>query len=593
MGWLRAALGNTTLRDVAMLTAFFSGVHGLLLLDYAARWDGWVMYHRIVERDWAGLFALFRELGIPAHGYLHYLVGHLPHFMFWYKLTTFTSLLTATIVTYHLLGDFPAIGRADRLLLCMLMATFPANLVHIELIMMPFAVCYACFFVAAGAYRRSVRSHGGPRLFMRLVALGLFYFSFMMQSLLVFYAAFLLYALLTWPRDAERPSARLAAFLRRHGDFIALPVLFWSVRSLWFRPFGYYEGYNAFDLDLPSLVNSWGLALYGGLIVPLARGVQGFDQRPALALMVLAAVLLLRPLWDSAQWEWKGRLLVIGCGLVCVALLPYVVVGKHPKLEDVWTSRYAYLVPLGAAFLVYGSLKWYLSFLGAPRYVTMAAVSLVIAGFATANISNYLAFGIDGLKQEAMVLRFRDQKQIALAATVVVEDSARWLSAYDRPVRFYEYNGMLKQAFGDERRLGIQNDRYHNRAVMDRITTFYGRRWFFLSEYDACGPLIRVRLQSDGSRRNLARLYLRTVYLRLRDRTEERDALLRPLLTVQLLPPDASPSGPSGPPGPPFEPSASAPGSVGGGTQTYDSTEAVRCTYPPAPRPERGRHDTQ
>lgn len=544
LGSLRAALGNTTLHDLVVLAAFFGGAHGLLLLDYAPRWDGWLIYHRIQDRDWPVLFAAFRALGIPAFAYLHYLVGQLPYFLFWFKFTTFLSLLTATLITYHLLGDFPAaIGRADRLLLCMLLATFPANLVHIELIMMPFAVCYACFFVAAAVYRRSIRSERTPRILTRLLALGLFYFSFMMQSLLVFYAVFLLYAMVTWPGRADGAGARLIAFLKRHADFIALPLLYWGVRAVWFRPFGEYEGYNAFQHRLASVVGDWALSLYGGLVVPLARSVHEIRQLPAVALVLLAAVLLLRPLWASARWERQGRLVMLGFGLVCVGLLPYVVVGKYPAPSDPWVSRFAYLVPPGAAFLVYGSLKWYLSFIGAPRYVIMTAASLIAAAFATANIANYLTFGIDGLKQEAIVLGFRDQREIAAAATVVVEDSAEWLSAYDRQVRLYEYTGMLKQAFGDERRLGIQDSQYHTRAYMDVVSRFYGKPTWLLSEYDGRGPLVRVRLRSDAVTWNLRQLYLKAVYLRLRGRSEERNALLRPLISIQVLPPEASPSG--------------------------------------------------
>ena len=549
---VRLVLDNPTVRDLAVLVAFFTGVHGLLLLDYAARWDGWILYHRLQDGDWSGLFAWGRELGIPPFAYLAYLLGHLPHFVFWFKFTTFVSLLTATLVTYHLLGDFSVFGRADRLLLCMLIATFPANLVNVELIMTPYAVWYACFFVAAAVYRRSIRSHGQARLLTRLAALGLFYLSFMMQSLLVFYSAFLLYALLTWPESFERPRTRLWLFAQRHGDFIALPLLFWGLRTVWFRPFGHYEGYNAFHLDVPTLIGGWVPALYGALLVPLARSAHAIGQLPVVGLVMLAVLLLLRPMWASTQQWAPGALVGVGCGLVCIGLLPYLVVGKYPTLQDpsIWSSRFDYLVPIGAGFLVYGGLRWYLSFLSASRHLTMAAASVVIAGFAVANISNYLTFGIDALKQDAMVLRFRNQNEIAAAATVLVEDSATSLSA-DRGFTFYEYNGMLKQAFGDERRLGIEDRLYQDRAYMNRLSPFYGQPFYLLSEYDGRGPVVRVRVRSDVANWNtgkLYKLYLGTVYLRLLGSTEQRDSLVRRLLSIQVLHPEASLSGHSSTP---------------------------------------------
>ena len=418
----------------------------------------------------------------------------------------------------------------------MLIAAFPANLVNVELIMMPAAIFYACFFLATAAYRRSVRSHGAACLVARFVALGLFYLSFMLQSLLVFYAAFLVYALLTWPADAGQGGTRLRLFLQRHADFVVLPLVYWVVRTIWFQPSGYYSEYNAFNLGFIPLAAEWVLALYGGLLLPLARGVHGIAQFPGIALAVLAAVLLLRPLWASARWEGQALLLAAGCGLVCLALFPYVVVGKHPTPEDFWKSRFAYLVAPGAGLLVYAGLKWYLSILGAPRYLTLATVSLIVGGFAATTISSYLDFGIDGLKQEAMVLRFRDQREVAAASTVLVEDSTAWLNAHNRQYRFYDYTGMLKQAFGDERRLGVGDSLYHDRAYMDMVRPFYGRAQWLLANYDGQGPVVRVRVRSDAANWNLRKLYLNTVYLRLRGRTVERDAWLRRLLSIQVLP---------------------------------------------------------
>src|SRR2546427_5588522 len=47
----------------------------------------------------------------------------------------------------------------------------------------------------------------------------------------------------------------------------------------------------------------------------------------------------------------------------------------------------------------------------------LAAASIVVAACATATVSNYLTFGADALKQEALVLGFREQRAIADAAT--------------------------------------------------------------------------------------------------------------------------------------------------------------------------------
>ena len=96
---------------------------------------------------------------------------------------------------------------------------------------------------------------------------------------------------------------------------------------------------------MPTLIGGWVPALYGALLVPLARSAHAIGQLPDVGLVMLAVLLLLRPMWASTQQWAPGALVGVGCGLVCIGLLPYLVVGKYPTLQDpsIWSSRFDYL----------------------------------------------------------------------------------------------------------------------------------------------------------------------------------------------------------------------------------------------------------
>ena len=86
-------------------------------------------------------------------------------------------------------------------------------------------------------------------------------------------------------------------------------------------------------------------------------------------------------------------------------------------------------------------------------------MSLVIAIFINTNISNYLRFNIDWFKQLSLINQIKLNDKIKSHDKIIFSDKTRHLNGLNRETRFFEFNGMFKESFNDQSRLGISRSR--------------------------------------------------------------------------------------------------------------------------------------
>jgi hypothetical protein len=522
-------------RDLLIICTTVLVVHGLLVFDNVPRWDGWLIYEMIESGSWHELRREFSQTGVPMTAYMHYAIGQLPAFVTAYKVVTLLALMTIAVSLYALLRDFAAFGRVDRLILTILFVAFPAYLVTVELIMAPVTVYGALFALGAVSYRASAMAETrAARVLWRVLALGLFYGAFLVQSFLVFYAAFFIYAFARWHRMSRPTLGSTLSFARAHIDFMLLPFAFYAVKLLWFQPYGDYAGYNELRPSLTNLIKGSLRALYGGFLLPTASSLLAVANATPL---VLSLSLLAFLMWRTAEsmrpaQDWS--LCLLGVVLLLIAVAPYAVVGKIPSPKD-WVSRFAVHVPLGAAFFTYYGIRGYVRTVGLPRGVAIAAALLLASCFGAQFIRSYLGYGVDALKQEALILRFRETPAVAQASTVVVEDSATHLNAHARLFRYYEYSALLHEAYGESRRLGVGSYEFIDGRFVDPPKLSSPFR-LFLSKHESDGRTVRVRIKSSFPTEDLTEAYIRSLFWRLRGgRQAQRNELLRSLIALEVL----------------------------------------------------------
>ncbi len=136
----------------------------------------------------------------------------------------------------------------------------------------PYGVFYACFFYSILVLTEYM--DGKKTLFLwRIFIWALFFISFYVNSLLLFYSIVLLYIIYKLQEDNHTliSSLLLKRCVMKYGDFIVLPILFWVIKKKFFAPYGLYQTYNQINFSyvkanlLINIINSIKTTLYDPL----------------------------------------------------------------------------------------------------------------------------------------------------------------------------------------------------------------------------------------------------------------------------------------------------------------------------------------
>ena len=403
---------------------------GLLLASNAVFWDDWLVYR---SSD-SVIFQTFSEAGSILNwvSYLH--IFMLAIGVWSYKLFTFFLMFGAGLLLAFILERNSLIPKSLRFTLVLLFLILPFNFARIAAIDFPYALCYFSFFLAWALIDRS-----------RVMAAGLFLLSFNTNSLLVFYFLPILDLLYRTCRPLDLRSAM--KFPLRRPELMILPFAFFYTKIKFFKPSGDYDGYNQ-NFKLKHIFN--------------AAKEQFFDigtielNWPIFSLLLLGAFYAI--IKNSAYISDKISLrtsVFIFCGGIFVfllAVLPYWILDLVPTFYE-WASRHQLLMPLGTSMIIVGFIWLF------PRPLRVLGTSVVVAGSLSLGVVNYSQFWLDWQKQKMLVKLFAASDDIRKADVLLIDDQTLNLNAIKREYRFYEWNGLLEEAFGNQSRFAVSADK--------------------------------------------------------------------------------------------------------------------------------------
>lgn len=418
---------NKLPRDVMLLGLIYLLMHGgILFIPNAIFWDDWV----ITGRTPTAMLDIFRQSGAMFNltGHLHTLM--LGAGLWTYRLLTFVLMFLSGMLLRRILANYGFLPEALRFYIVLLFLILPFNMARVALIDFPYTLCYFLFFLAWYLMERQ-----------RVAALALFFLSFNTNSLLAFYLLPVLDAM--YRGGYLNSLAGLGTYVRRRLDFILLPCAYFAIKVAYYRPYGDFQGYN----DDPG-ISKMPRAMYDQL-----SDLANFSVNPTLIVLVLAIVILFvrsRKVGEAEiARERSMQLLALGILAMLLAGMPYWSVAKVPSFHE-WNSRHQLLFPLGSAL----TLVAILSLL--KKAARALLLSVIVAVSLSFGIEKYYSFMIDWKKQEALVDAISQSTAIAQAEVVVFVDNAKSLNAFHRDFRFYEWNGLMERALGDQERFGIE-----------------------------------------------------------------------------------------------------------------------------------------
>lgn len=431
--------------------------HGLLLLNDGVYWDGFLIASGRAEPE--TLWRMFVDAGAVIGYPIHHGLLSLPCFPLGHKVTSLLSALVIAFATRRLAFQTGFLTSTESTLAGGIAGTWPALLVDVELVMVPYPVCFAAFLVGWAAFTHAPQ----PSVKARAFALICLIPSFSIRSLLVLHIGACALLLIARAMDAtESEGSFLRRLLRqglRHADLLLVPFLYWGANELLFPRRAEYADYNRIKLVPAAMLR----ALVSSILTALARwplsSLKSLARDPvALVVAVVVAAAGYRAFRASSQVpltrsRTAGWVVAVGIWLLVCGAIPYAAVGLSPQVHG-WGRRHGLLTGLGTAIIVLGMVALVRGRVSqrVGAYVWMLPV-VYVAASAGALVDGFLGWQARAAKDKSIVLHLREADAAREASVLWIDD--RYPRGEETDYRFYEWSSMGELAWGDERHVGF------------------------------------------------------------------------------------------------------------------------------------------
>lgn len=418
--------------DFVVMGLLYLVMHGgIFFIPNAIFWDDWVLY----RAPSSTVLEIFRQAGsmFNMSGYLHVLMLNIGPWI--YKVLTFILMFASGLLLNPILERNGLLTKECRFFTVLLFLLLPFNLARVALINFPSTLCYFLFFLAWFLMDKR-----------KIVALLLFFVSFSLNSLLVFYTLpFLDMAYRSG--NLTSPKSFFSYACKRPG-FLLVPFLFFGIKVFFFSPTGAYSGYNQ-GYALSNVVSGVKLQL-----IDLMR----VRVNPYIFLLLLPFVFFLltrKQAEDTAATDVAKRqvwtIVALGAIALILGAFPYLIIGHTPTFIY-WTSRHQILLPFGAALVLAAILC------ALRKPLKIAGMCLIIAASLSYGLKTYYSLFLDWNKQVMLIELFRNSPIIKDSKLVIFKDDSKSLNVFSRAYSFYEWNGLMEMAYGTENHFGINSE---------------------------------------------------------------------------------------------------------------------------------------
>ena len=412
--------------------------HGLSLSAAGSVfWDDWTVYRTSTE----DIIFRFEQANLPLNisAYLHILfikAGPWLYKSLALALMFWTGLLAQKIVIRTLVALNWTLPEAINIsyTVTLLFLVLPFNMARSLVIIFPYVFNYFLFFLAWALIDRQ-----------KIASLILFTLSFTINSLLAFYLVPMVDVYLRNYKTIGIDLRNWFDFLKKRLFFLILPLAYFGIERKWFKPHGIYSGYNE-DYDVVKLIKAPILEIANFFDVNLNFGLT------LIIFSAFCAMIQNRPLYLPNRPLNVKNWFKLGFMIFLVAGLPYWLLGRVPSF-NAWSSRHQLLMPLPFAILLTGIL-----IAQKNKILSSYLLVLFVSTSMSYSTSCYIGYYTDWQKQKQLIELFKTNKDIQDNALFLFDDLSISKNYHSRTYLVHEWNGLLENAFHDQKRLGINVD---------------------------------------------------------------------------------------------------------------------------------------
>lgn len=520
-------------KDYILIFILYSFSFGIILLNQGIFWDDWTLYNQNPN----DILNSFKEAGAFLYwpGYLYNFLLSLSSGIFLIRLLIFVTYLFSAFFLNYVLSKIMIIDPLSRLFIVLIFALFNINSARIAIIDSPYAICNFLFFFG---FYLIVKFFFRKKFLYRILSLFCFFISFSTNSFLVFYIIPFVYIFYIKREQLILNKISFKNFLfllkkaYRYLDFILLPFIFFIIKICFFKPYGLYEGYNNISLKNLNPIN-FIRAFNGSFFQIFKADYIRLISHPFLFIIISVIIfIIIKKLYrtDIINFNKKNinhNLFLAGFGLFAffVGVFPYIAVGIIPNLLD-WDSRHQLLIPLGTSFILYYVLKILFYELNIKANLKIFFYTFLIALFLCSNIFIYLDYQKDWFKQLSLIENFKENSIFKNSNTFLFTDNTEYLNTLERSYRFYEWTGIMKEAFKDESRFGVDVNQKDN---INFFLSFKNYPQYNFSTYNSGSKEVNIIIEHgefELSKRNIIKLF----YYKYFDKKKYEDSIKKILV---------------------------------------------------------------
>jgi len=335
----------------------------------------------------------------------------------WMRLAIFLFFFASGLFVYAISCSFLKLTQFERVSIVLLFLLLPFNTVRITL--MTFHYSQAHFYFFLGWYLLAI----SKKTSMFLLACLLFFLSFQMHSLVLFFVLPLLYFLSQLRTDKN------LEFKSRLAVLTALPILYVIGRTLFWSSTTSYHSFSL--MDIVVLIEFWA----------------------AVSAMVFLMAFIIRRFSSGSS-----VLIILGFFICLLGISAYVLYRKMGTREDIaikffmvtfarsdFDSRHLILQPLGVSLIIVGVFR--LFHVRSERRQN-CLLKLILSTCVLINVGFGFEYVVDYAKQQVVVEKLESIGEVSGVDEYIFADQTTFLNARGRMYRPKDWWGLVWTAYG-------------------------------------------------------------------------------------------------------------------------------------------------
>ncbi|MBF0215689.1 MAG: hypothetical protein HQL30_01715 [Candidatus Omnitrophica bacterium] len=453
---LKAGRGKIRTETILYFGVYVSAFWAMSFLGRSMFWDDWIY---VYVDGFMKMLKLGSENGTQLQTVYHYLLYHSSFRDKFLVIIVNSSYFFAGLLLDSILRRVRVVDKWTRISVVLFFLVFPVNTARFTFVLSFRGLSYFMFFLGARLLAGYCETE---KKALKSLSLAVFFLSFFTESLLMFYLLALLYIACVKYDILTSKKEGVNRFVKEQYDLILLPLVFWVIRSVFWRPYGPVAGHNGFNVHKGTL---------GEIIDVLARNIKAVaevvtpgDLTSLIIVLILTFVLYrsIKPLDNGAErTPIRKDLAFLFFGLFALGLsvFPYVIVQK-PPVPYGFESRHQMLMPLGAAIILTSLTGILASMIGRKElFIRYVVTSVILSAMIVSLNRTYIAFHAEWYRELSLIGNIRDDPSFSKGPDMVyiVVDTSQLKDTRLTGHRYrflWEYAGIFRVSTGRTYKIG-------------------------------------------------------------------------------------------------------------------------------------------